>query len=135
MQVCAIKTMGLMRKMGLECNTQKHLNGPQGEKNRNLIKMVAHFYTCMCRLKKKKAQCESCKLSFIWGKMRTIAREATFQIALKNCSKEVGGKVSTYVILAKGCTCNQAHIFCRRFLLVSRWLLLVTRNRCRHKGF
>lgn len=36
-----------MRKMGLQCNTQKLLNGQQGEKNQNLIKMVAHFYTCM----------------------------------------------------------------------------------------
>ena len=48
-----------MRKMGLECNTQKLLNGQQGEKgdiqkgekNQNLIKMVAHFYTCMYWLK------------------------------------------------------------------------------------
>ena len=34
--------------------------------------------------------------------MRTIARETAFQIALRNCSKEVGGKASIYVILAKG---------------------------------
>ena len=34
--------------------------------------------------------------------MRTIAQEAAFQIALRNCSKEVGGKVSIYVILVKG---------------------------------
>ena len=30
---------------------------------------------------KKDAQLESCKLSFIWGKMRTAAREAVSQIA------------------------------------------------------
>ena len=42
------------------------------------------------------AQCESYELSFIWGKMRTA-----FQIALRNCSKEAGGKVSIYVILLK----------------------------------
>ena len=41
-------------------------------------------------LKKKKAQHESCELSFIWGKMRTIARETASQIELRNCSKEVG---------------------------------------------
>ena len=35
--------------------------------------------------------------------MRTIAWEAAFQIVLRNCSKEVGGKVSIYVVLAKGC--------------------------------
>ena len=34
--------------------------------------------------------------------MRTIARETAFQIALRNCSKEAGGKVSIYVILVKG---------------------------------
>ena len=51
---------------------------------------------------KKNAQFESCELSFIWGKMRTIAWEAAFQIALRNSSKEAGGKVSIYVILVKG---------------------------------
>ena len=29
---------------------------------------------------------------FIGGKMKTIALEAAFQIALRNCSKEVGGE-------------------------------------------
>ena len=50
----------------------------------------------------KNAQRESCELSFIWGKMRTAARETAFQMALRNCSREVGGKVSIYVILVKG---------------------------------
>ena len=34
--------------------------------------------------------------------MRIIAQETAFQIALRNCSKEVRGKVSMYVILVKG---------------------------------
>ena len=34
--------------------------------------------------------------------MRTIAWETASQIALRNCSKEVGGKVSVDVILVKG---------------------------------
>ena len=43
--------------------------------------------------------------------MWTIPQEAAFQIALKNCSKEVGGNVSIYAILVKwGDTCKQAHI-------------------------
>ena len=42
-------------------------------------------------LTKKDAQHESCKLSFIWGKMRTVSREPASQIALRNCSKEVVG--------------------------------------------
>ena len=34
--------------------------------------------------------------------MRTIAWETAFQIALGNCSREVAGKVSIYVMLVKG---------------------------------
>ena len=33
--------------------------------------------------------------------MRTIAQEKAFQVALRNCSRTVGGKVSIYVILVK----------------------------------
>ena len=36
---------------------------------------------------KKNAQRENCKLSFIWGKMRTIAQEIAFQVALRNCTR------------------------------------------------
>ena len=32
----------------------------------------------------------------------TAAQETAPQIALRNCSKEVGGKASIYVILVKG---------------------------------
>ena len=41
---------------------------------------------------KKDAQCESCELSFIWGKMRTATRETAPQIILRNCFKEVVGE-------------------------------------------
>ena len=41
---------------------------------------------------KKNAQRESCELSFIGGKMKTIAREMASQRALRNCSKEVVGR-------------------------------------------
>ena len=34
--------------------------------------------------------------------MRITAQETAFQIALRNCSVDVGGKVSIYVILVKG---------------------------------
>ena len=37
---------------------------------------------------KNDAQLGSCKLSFIWGKMRTAAWEAALQTALRDCSKE-----------------------------------------------
>ena len=60
---------------------------------------------------KKKAQHESCELSFIWGKMRNIAWETAFQMVLRNCSKEVVGKVSAiYMMSVKGGMCSQAHI-------------------------
>ena len=54
-----------------------------------------------CQLNKN-AQHDSCVLSFIWGKIRTTAQETAFQRALRNCSTEVVGKVSIYVILVKG---------------------------------
>ena len=33
-----------------------------------------------------------CKLSFIWGEMRTAPQETVFQIALRNCSEEARGE-------------------------------------------
>ena len=50
---------------------------------------------------KNNAQHKSCELSFISGKMRTTAQETAAQIALRNCSKEIGGTDSIYVILVK----------------------------------
>ena len=44
-------------------------------------------HTCQLKIK---MYIMICGLSFIWGKIRTIAREREFQIALRNCSKEVG---------------------------------------------
>ena len=38
----------------------------------------------LCQLKKN-AQYKICKLSFIWGKMRTAAQVTSPQIALRNC--------------------------------------------------
>ena len=84
---------------------------------------------------KNNAQHESCELSFIWGKLRTTAQETAAQIALRNCSKEIWGMDSIYVILVKGGTCNQAHNF---LLKVSAGLLklpLVMRNSRHHEGF
>ena len=85
--------------------------------------------------KKKNAQGESYELSFIWGKMRTIDQETAFQIALRNCSKEVGGKVSIYVIWVKGEYVQSSTFFCTRFLLFSWKLVLVMRRRLTMKHF
>ena len=51
--------------------------------------------------------------------MRTIAREAAFQIALKYRSKEAGGDVSTYVILVQEEVRAIKDTSSRRLLLVS----------------
>ena len=69
---------------------------------------------------KKDAKLESCELSFIGGKMKTIAREIAIQIALRNYFSEVWGKVSVYVLLVKGEFNAMKHSFYKRFLLVVR---------------
>ena len=54
-------------------------------------------YHKQCLLSTKKdVQLENCKLSFIGGKMRTTARGAEPQIALRDCSK-VTVRESQYV--------------------------------------
>ena len=40
--------------------------------------------------------------SFICNKMKTVVQETAFQIALRNCSKEVGWREGQYMILVKG---------------------------------
>ena len=70
---------------------------------------------------KKKAQCESCELSFTGGKMRTVSQETASQIALRNSSREERGRSALYMILVKEGTCSQAH---------SRALLVITRSKC-----
>ena len=71
-----------------------------------------------CRLKKK-AQCESCELSFIWSNVRTAAQETVPQIALRICFKEIGGKDSIYVILVKEEYMQlSTFLVCVEFLLV-----------------
>ena len=55
--------------------------------------------------------------------MRTIAQETAFQIALRNCYKEVGGKVSIYVILVKGAYMQSSTYFLQK---ISASLVKVT---------
>ena len=43
-------------------------------------------------------RCDSCKLSFIWGNMRTTACETAPQITLRNCSRETGFWAQFYVL-------------------------------------
>ena len=41
-------------------------------------------------------------MSFILGKMRTIAWERAFQITLRNCPTEVGESPYIYMLVVKG---------------------------------
>ena len=54
-------------------------------------------------------------LGFIGGRVRAIARETAFQIALRNCSKEVGGRPSIYVISVKGKYMKSSIYFLQKF--------------------
>ena len=81
--------------------------------------------------KKKSAQHESCKLSFTGGKMRTIAWETVPQIPLRNCCKEIEGKVSIYGIWGKGKYMQSSTYY----IFFCRWLLLVMKSNCHHEGF
>ena len=76
-----------------------------------LSKMRTFYLTFLVwRYWQKNTEHESCELSFLWGKMRTIALEKVIQITLRNCSEElVEAEVSMSVILVKEDTCNQAH--------------------------
>ena len=58
------------------------------------------FHILYCQLKKMHDVRVVSSVLF-GGKLRTAAWDTAFQIALRNCSKEVGGKVSIYVILVK----------------------------------
>ena len=81
---------------------------------------------------KKKAQLESCKLSFIWGKMRSAVWEAASQITRGDCSKAAGvgwgwgewlGARSIYKVLVKRKFNTIKHSFYKSFfffLLVMR---------------
>ena len=53
---------------------------------------------------------------FLGGKMKTIAQETVSQIALRNCSREIGGKVSINVILVTGgCMQPSTYFFAKCF--------------------
>ena len=59
--------------------------------------------------------------------MRAVAPETASQVALRNCSKEVGRKVSIHVIFGEGGIRAIKpfffFFFCRRFLLLMRRLI------------
>ena len=67
---------------------------------------------------KKISQGDSCKLGFVWGKVRTVSWEAAPQRALRNRSEEAGVKISKCVILVKGAYIQSSTYFSISLLLV-----------------
>ena len=63
----------------------------------------------------KNAQCESGKLNFIWGRMRTAAWETASQVALRNCSKEARQKGRCSCDFVEGRLHAIKHIFFQKF--------------------
>ena len=49
--------------------------------------------------------------------MRTAAREAASQIALRDCSKAASGGKSIYKVLVKGEFSTMKHVFYKRFFV------------------
>ena len=49
--------------------------------------------------------------------MRTAAREAPSQIALRDCSKAASGGKSIYKVLVKGEFSTMKHVFYKRFFV------------------
>ena len=83
----------------------------QGKANRD--KNPSHSYDSFIYRSTflKSVQGESCESSYNWGKMRTIAWETAFQIALRNCSKELRGKISILGDFAERGICTSKHVF------------------------
>ena len=82
-----------------------------------------------CQLKKD-VQLESCELHFICGKMRTAAREAASQIALRVCSKAAVGEDQYIRFWWRGSLIPWDYSFYKRFFvshedLMSPWRGLV----------
>ena len=69
-------------------------------------------------LTKKGVQVECCKLSFIWGKIRTAAQEAASQRALRDCSKAAVGERQYIMFWWRGSSIPRSTHFTKGFLLV-----------------
>ena len=68
--------------------------------------------------------------------MRTAAWETAPQIDLRNCSKDIAGKDSMYVILVKGGVHATKHIFFLQKVSAGLVKLLIVMRNSRHReGF
>ena len=80
-----------------------------------------------CQLKKK-APCELCKLSLIWGKLGTICLGESISDSSEKRLPRGAGKVSIDVILVKGEYVQSSTYFCRKFLLVTRSIITIVKD-------
>ena len=78
------------------------------------LKMVVPIVYCFL----KNTQCEHWELGFIWGKRRLQPVRTHFSWLWETVPKRQGGRSVCMWLWWKGNTCDQAHIFCRIFLLV-----------------
>ena len=71
-----------------DCLGQERMGGSSGFSSfsKSSSTYICFIVTGIVDWKKKNAQCASCKLSFIWDKMSTIAQETAYQIVLRNFS-------------------------------------------------
>ena len=94
-----------------DCSQGERLSGHSEELPQKVLTLKRFF---------KKAQCESCESSFIWGEMKTAAPETASWVASSERQlQRVRGRVSIYVILVKGESIQSGTDSCRRLLLVS----------------
>ena len=82
----------------------------------------------------KNAQCESCELSFIWGKMRTAARETEFQITLRNCSEEALGGARVNRSFAGSWECQKIIVKGNQISQVKEFSAFLCMGRCKSLG-
>ena len=61
---------------------------------------------CLNLSTKKDAQCESCELSFIWGKTRTAARATACQVACQDLPAEVTHDSKADALVGSGDQCH-----------------------------
>ena len=88
-----------------------------------------------CCQPKKKAQCESCELSFIWGKNEDCSSgDSTSDTSEKLLHRGKGKGQYICDFSNGGSTCNQAHVFQKVSTSLMK-LLLVTRTVITMKDF
>ena len=93
---------------------------PQWNMTDSVCLELSHRLALICMLTKKDAQCESCELSFIWGKMKTAAQETAPQIALRDGSREIVAQGQYIWLCWRGISVQSSTYLTEGFLLIRR---------------